>query len=455
VSRSTCATHRVLVIDHDPTRACAVWSALASPGLELDFVESGDEALRRTCAGRDRGHPFAVALIDCDLPGWDALETMAQLWREQPSLEIVLLAREFDPRWAGADSDQLTFLRKPCDAVALRQMLRTSTCKWSLARATVARLDEPCGYDVSGLGQRTESELRLAQKLEAVGQLASGIAHEINTPIQYVSDTAHFLKTACADLRQLLESYRMESALLSAAPGGLAALDRLRASEAAVDLEYLDGQIEVAMERVLDGTSRVAAIVRAMKEFAHSGSSEARPCDLNRAIENTLVVARNDYKYVADVHLELDDLPQVHCRIEELNQVFLNVVVNAAHAIREKKLPPGARGTIHVRTACRDGAVHVTVSDDGCGISAANLRRVFDPFFTTKEVGAGSGQGLAIARAVVERHGGHIDLESRLGEGTTTRIVLPVAGAALPAEDRGAAPGAASRKDAQRGLLPD
>jgi signal transduction histidine kinase len=275
---------------------------------------------------------------------------------------------------------------------------------------------------------RMTSERRLAQKLEAVGQLAAGIAHEINTPVQYVGDSVYFLQTAARDLEGLLALYRREIEVLP--PGGAlqAARDRLNAAEARADLEFLRDEVPKAIERALDGIGRVTHIVRAVREFAHPDTQEQKPADINRAIETTMTVARNEYKYCATVITELGALPEVVCNVGELNQVLVNLIVNAAHAIQESG-QDATSGRITITTQAIEDAAVIRVADNGCGIPDKNLERIFDPFFTTKEVGKGTGQGLSIARSIiVERHGGRIDVTSQVGAGTEFTIRLPIAG---------------------------
>lgn len=278
--------------------------------------------------------------------------------------------------------------------------------------------------------ERMGMELRLAQKLESVGRLAAGIAHEINTPIQFVGDGLYFLKSAVADLQQLVEVYR--GAVESVARGGDAApvQFRLKEVETTFNKEFLDTEIPAAFERTQEGVERVASIVRAMREFAHPDAKEQSPADINRAIETTLLVARNEYKYCANVETELAELPQVVCNVGELNQVFLNLIVNAAHAIEAAGRDVGS-GLICIRTTAAGKWVRIDIEDNGCGIPNENLERIFDPFFTTKEVGRGTGQGLPIARSIiVEKHGGRIDVESEVGRGTRMMLSLPIGGRA-------------------------
>jgi len=284
-----------------------------------------------------------------------------------------------------------------------------------------------------------ELELRQAHKLEAVGRLASGIAHEINTPVQFVSDSCAFLETATRDLLAVIAGYRDAFTALDQRTLDIAAaLEHGRSIEADRDLAYLVEQIPIAIARSLLGLSRVSDIVRAMKEFAYPDRGDQAPADLNRAITSTLTVARNEYKYVAELEIDLQDLPMVTCHVGELNQVILNIVVNAAHAIEARGRD--GPGKIAVRTAVLDGQVQIAIEDNGCGIPAAVIEKIFDPFFTTKEIGKGTGQGLAIARAViVDKHRGRLDVASVVGQGTTFTIVLPIAGIPEPAGEPSAA----------------
>ncbi|MBI5831003.1 MAG: PAS domain S-box protein [Armatimonadetes bacterium] len=271
--------------------------------------------------------------------------------------------------------------------------------------------------------RQLEAELGHARKLEAVGQLAAGIAHEINTPIQYVGDSVHFLREAFEGLSQVLSAYR-ESARATAGEAGLAAL---AAAEEEADLEFMLDNAPASLDRCFDGIDRVATIVRAMKDFAHPDQREKSPADLNKAIGSTLTIARNEYKYVAEVECSLGNLPLVSCHIGDLNQVFLNIIVNAAHAIGEAVGDSGKLGTIRVTTRREGDMVRLAIADTGHGIPDEIAGRVFDPFFTTKAVGKGSGQGLAIARSiVVEKHGGTLTFTSEVGQGTEFVIKLPI-----------------------------
>jgi len=286
--------------------------------------------------------------------------------------------------------------------------------------------------------RRLELELEHAHRLEAVGQLAAGIAHEINTPIQYVGDNIHFLEEAFRDQHAVVTRYEQlrQAALESAITPEL--VDQLGQALDAADMDYLSREVPRAIVQSLEGIECVASIVRAMKAFAHPGHKDKAAADLNKALADALIVARNEIKYVADVETDFGELPPVVCLIGELNQVFLNVLINAADAIREVMNATGQRGRITVRTRRTGDQILIAIGDTGCGIPPDIASKIFDMFFTTKEVGRGSGQGLAFARAiVVDKHGGRIMFEPNQPQGTTFLLQLPIepASAAATRED--------------------
>ena len=292
--------------------------------------------------------------------------------------------------------------------------------------------DRGIGYVIMGEDVtdrlRLEDELVQAQKLESIGHLAAGIAHEINTPTQFVGDNVRFLSDSFTDINRLIEQYQR---LLAAAKTGVcpeALIETCEAANRGADLEYLLAEIPKAIAQTVEGVDRVATIVRAMKEFSHPGSKEKASVNLNRAIESTVTVARNEWKYVADLQTNLDpSLPLVPCLVGEFNQVVLNMIVNATHAIADAVKGTGGKGTITICTSRVGDFVEVRIADTGLGIPESVRHKIFDPFFTTKEVGRGTGQGLAIARSVVvDKHGGTIDVESEVGKGTTFLIRLPL-----------------------------
>ncbi len=290
--------------------------------------------------------------------------------------------------------------------------------------------------------KQLETQLAHAQKMESVGQLAAGIAHEINTPIQYVGDNTRFLKTSFDSIERLLQS--LDELLVKCEQ-----FDSLRPTVLTfqelvkeIDLEFLREEIPLAIEQTLEGAESVSRIVRAMKEFSHPGSEERMSINLNHALENTLTVCKNEWKYCADVKMDFQEfLPPVNCLPGELNQVFLNLVVNAAHAIETqlKSQRSNERGLLTVATRFNDQWVMVEIADTGGGIPEAIQSRIYDPFFTTKPVGKGTGQGLAICyNVVVEKHQGKLFFHTEVGKGTTFHVWIPrapeVRSAELPSE---------------------
>lgn len=398
--------------------------------LNLHFASQGPEALALVERLQAEGVRISVAFVDMRMPpGWDGVETIERLWSRDPHIQVVICTSYSDHPWLEIIKrlprhDQLLILKKPIDPVEILQATAALTRKWTLQRdaeGQVEQLNRQVDERTRQLTatnaelqskldelQRMEAELRLAQRLEAIGQLAAGVAHEINTPAQFVTDNLAFLA----------ESWQELSALLTAAGGN-----------GNDDVDYLLEEMPKAIEQSREGMDRVATIVRAMKHFSHPGSDSLKPTRINDALQSTITVSRNEWKYVADMDLDLDpELPDVYCNPGELNQVFLNLLVNATHAIQERlKKEGGEMGRIRISTRVVDGAVEVAIGDTGCGIPKAIQGRVYDPFFTTKEVGKGTGQGLSMAHnVIVKRHKGSLRFESEEGQGTTFFIRLAV-----------------------------
>jgi len=274
-----------------------------------------------------------------------------------------------------------------------------------------------------------EIQLRHAQKLEAVGQLAAGIAHEINTPTQYVGDNTRFLKNCFSDIEKLLQKYDQ---MLTAAKQGTLNPELIAEIEEAIeeaDLEYLADEIPNAIQQSLEGVKRVAEIVGAMKEFSHPGREDKVPIDISKAIKSTITVSRNEWKYVADIVTDFDSmLPLVPCIPGDFNQVILNLIVNAAHAVGDVLGSDSTcKGKITISTRHNGSWAEIRVEDTGTGIPETARNRIFDPFFTTKEVGKGTGQGMSICHSiVVKKHGGTIEFETEIGKGTIFTVLLPI-----------------------------
>jgi two-component system NtrC family sensor kinase len=418
-----------------------------APVFELTSAFQGKEALDHVVAAIAEHRPFALAFVDMRMPpGWDGLETIERLWQVDPQLQIVICSAYSDHSWSelrarlGA-SESLLILKKPFDTLEVAQCAHALTTKWTLARRLRAHVDELEATVASRTQQllaanakladqmkareRMETELRLSQKLEAVGQLAAGVAHEINTPIQYVADNLVFLRDSVLTLTTMATAM-LGAAAAARAPATQALVDQLDGLARSAELDYLGTEIPGSLDSVTDGVNRIARIVRAMKELAHPGPREATAVDLPRALQNALDVTAAAYRFVADVETEFAAMPTVVCFGSDLNQVFLNLIVNAAHAMEDKR---NGRGRLGIRTSLDGDHAVIAISDTGSGIPEADRDRIFDAFFTTKEVGRGTGQGLAISRSiVVERHGGTLTFESQVGVGTTFFIRIPIAG---------------------------
>ncbi len=276
---------------------------------------------------------------------------------------------------------------------------------------------------------RLQRELDRTQMIQNLGRLTAGIAHEINTPIQYIGDNIRFFSDSFGQVSELLEHY---SRLSEAAVSGKITdelLGEINSAQERNDIEFLSEEVPRAIEQTLDGINHVAKLVSAMRDFSHVDERRKLPSDLNKAIENSIIISHNELKYVADVEKELDvSIPPVWCCVDDINQVLLNLLINSAHSIEEKlSSSEDKRGLVTVKSCSEGTDVLISVTDTGAGIEQKLQERIFDPFFTTKAAGKGTGQGLGFVRsAIVEKHGGKLELQSEEGVGTTFTIRLPI-----------------------------
>jgi signal transduction histidine kinase len=417
---------KVLVVDDTPDMARLIAHAVKLQGYDALTALDGREALDLAAAEQPD-----VILLDVMMPGMSGLEVLRRLkadaeLRVVPVILVTAMADEGDVV-RGLDAGAQDYVTKPFQREILVARLRTAV-RSRESQDRLRRLNERLKSEIEER-RRMEYELARAQKLESIGHLAAGIAHEINTPAQYVGDNTRFLREAFADVDKLLGKLNL---LIDSAKRGEVNDELVAETEDAVrqtDLDYLREEIPAAIRQSLEGIERVGDIVRAMKEFSHPGGDQKQATDLNHAIESTLTVSRNEWKYVADLETDFDpSLPPVPCLVGDFNQAILNLVVNAAQAISEA-VGDGTRGkgTIVVRTR-RDGDwAEIQVEDTGTGIPDTIREKVFDHFFTTKDVGKGTGQGLAIAHdVIVQKHGGTMRFQTEMGKGTTFFVRLPI-----------------------------
>jgi PAS domain S-box-containing protein len=423
--------------------SAALWAARATSSTTLVRLRRRlDEAEERlTAQSGELGRYAAIlsstedAIVTVSLDGlitlWNpsAAELYGYAGHEVLGRSFTTLDPEAAPTFVAVMDEVLR--GTPCSLEISHRRADGSTVHASLV---LSRICDPDGVPsgVVGIGRNIgeqkarDAEFHQESKLESLGRLSAGLAHEINSPIQFVGDNARFLEEAYQELIRVVEIYR--GLLDTSNPiGWIERQERVREAEASIDFDFLQKEIPSAVEQTLEGIERVSTIVRAMKTFSHQGHKEQVPADLNEALAATVTVTRHQVSEVANMVLDLADLPPVRCNIADLNQVFLNLIVNAADAIEET----GRRGVIVVSSALEGEDVVVRVSDTGGGIPEDVRPMIFDPFFTTKDVGRGSGQGLPLARAVVqEGHGGTLTMESVPGEGTTFSVRIPVDGLA-------------------------
>jgi len=432
---------RVLLVDDDRAIHRVVTRVLAR--FEVCSAFDGPSAVLEIEAALAGAVDFALVILDIGMPGWGGFETLERIWKVAPDTQALFCTgTELGPdelELQFGDTDALLAIKKPFSHAELTQAVRALTTKWRLQREARAHLDvleaavlartaqlEAANHRLAeelAWRDRVEAEMRVSQRLEAVGQLAAGIAHEINNPLQYVGDHLEFVHDSTADLLALIS--RIDVSLGGPHANG----DSRLACEArrvldAVDLTYLQRELPGALDAIQGGIQRISSIVRAMKELSHPGTGDARVADINRALESALEISANSYRSVADLEKRLAPLPPVTCFVAELGQVFLNLIVNAAHAMEGTR-----RGRLTVTSAVDGDHVVISIADSGGGIPVEIQQRIFDPFFTTKEVGRGTGQGLSIARAIiVDRHHGSLSFDSGADRGTTFVIRIPIDG---------------------------
>jgi signal transduction histidine kinase len=406
--------------------------------FELDSAYQGEEGLRLVQRAVAEGRPYALAFVDMRMPpGWDGVETIERIWQCDPRVQVVICTAYSDYSWDTVldrldAGDRLLVLKKPFDAVEVMQLANTMTAKWTIAgqiAARVADLESAVQERTAALTRVNEAlqreiretkqlqvQLMQSEKLASIGQLAAGVAHEINNPIGYIFSNLGSLQKYIEMLLGLLTEY--EIGLADGTPGAVA---RVHAMREQIGLDFLRNDIPELLNETREGVLRVRQIVQDLRDFSRVDSTqEWQVVDLHRGIETTLNIVASELKYRATLVREFGTLPPVECVPSQLNQVMLNLVVNAVHAIG------AGPGTVTIRTGSDGEHAWIEVSDTGAGIADEHLSRIFDPFFTTKPVGEGTGLGLSVSYGIVQKHHGRMEVRSAPGQGTTFRVVLPV-----------------------------
>ncbi len=417
----------ILLVDDEASNRGLMHAQLKEDGYVIQEAASGEEALLLI----EQKLPDLI-LLDVMMPGMDGFAVADRLKSDQRTryIPIIMITALDDQgsRMQALNKGVEEFLTKPVRqselSARVRNLLSLKKFQNTLLASSGA-LEEAVADRTMQLAivnrKLDEAEIKSLQseKLAMIGQLAAGVAHEINNPIGYVNANLGSLQKYLNDLLQILAALlAIEASLPADYPGR----QELAVLKDTLELDYLRDDLPVLLRESQEGISRVREIVQDLKAFSRiDNNREWLLADLHKGLDSTLNLANNEIKYKADVVKAYGDLPEIECVPSQLNQVFLNLLVNAAHAIGDN-----ARGTITLRSGRQGDEVWIEVGDTGCGIAPENIAHVFDPFFTTKPVGKGTGLGLSLSFSIVEQHHGRIELHSEVGQGSTFRIVLPI-----------------------------
>ena len=397
--------------------------------FELHSAYGGEEGLQLLATAMAETRPYALAFVDMRMPqGWDGAKTIEELWKVDPGLQVVVCTAYSDYSWDDLlhrlqGYDRLLILKKPFDNIEVQQMANTLANKWDMARRAslqTAHLEQLVEQRTLALQveiderKQLESQLVQSEKLASLGQLAAGVAHEINNPVGFISSNLSTLDGYFNQLQQMLEAYRLAEDSL--AQGG-----QLKALRTELELDFLKDDIPLLIRESKEGIGRVVQIVKDLKNFSRVDNDQTwQFANLQQGIDSTLNIVASELKYKADVIKRYTPLPEIECLASQLNQVVMNLVINAAQAMGPE------RGTITISNGVEGENVWLEVADNGCGIDPQAMQKIFDPFFTTKPVGEGTGLGLSLSYGIVKKHRGDISVSSELGKGTRFRVVLPI-----------------------------
>lgn len=407
----------ILLVDDDFTNL-SVFGQCLTPDYEVLVATSGQLALQLAGGTPKPG----LILLDIMMPGMDGYEVLTHLkanpdTRDIPVIFVSALTSDIEEE-RGLQLGAVDYVYKPCHLPILLSRIRThlelkKAHDWlkdqnAFLEAEVERRHQE--------NQQVHLQLLQSEKLAAIGQLAAGIAHEINTPIGFVNSNLNSLDTYLSDIFTVLDAYDAQVANNPIEPDALQKLLELKQQK---DIDYLRTDIPQLLAESREGLSRVRDIIQDLKDFSHIESNNWELSDLHKGIDSTLNIIANELKYHCTVHKEYGNIPEIVCLPSQINQVFMNLLINAAQAIE-------SQGDIVIRTNCNDREVWVEIKDNGKGIAPEHLPRLFEPFFTTKPVGKGTGLGLSISRNIIRKHSGRIEVSSEIGQGSTFRIWLPI-----------------------------
>ncbi len=415
----------------------------ARQNFDVKFALQGEEALDLVKAAIQEGKPFAMAFVDIRMPpGWDGIETIQHLWEQDPNLQTIICSAYSDYSWHDitqrlGHNDKLLILKKPFDSIEVLQMAWAMVSKWNLAKQANLKLEKLekvvqlrtkkieeknilLKNNISELNA-TRSQLVHTEKLSSIGQLAAGVAHEINNPISFISGNIEVLKEYCQDISSMMLDYlSLESDMIKGPKGDISdRCKQLKAKRESIKLMDILSDLDKLIDDSLSGSMRIQNIVNDLKSFSRVDSKKASHVDLiEQVINPALRLAANNIKYKCRVNKSLSPLPLYMGHPGELSQVIMNLVVNASDAIENK-------GDINITCGVVGSHIKIEISDNGSGIDKEHILNIFDPFFTTKEPGKGTGLGLSISHGIIQKYAGELTVESQLGSGTTFTIQLP------------------------------
>lgn len=424
-------------IDADLFGDCNDEEVVAENSFALSFASQGAEGFALVRDAVASGNPFSVAFVDVRMPpGWDGIKTVAEMWKVDSNLQVVLCTAYSDYSFeqttaALGRTDRLVILRKPFENIEVRQLAHSLSQKWTVQQQLQLRIQELEAANAqirAEMIQRQEAEtaLKHGQRMQAIGTLASGISHEVRNPLQIISMNLEIMESVPESMEEIMGVY---SALLERFENGnvdASYVASFKETLAKLEPEEVLIDIKQATEEARDGVRVIADTIYTMNQFSRQGEVGKDSVNINDILCSTIKFSRGEYSKFAELQCELGEIPLVRCNRTEIGQVFLNLLVNASHAIRDQFSDGDLLGTIRVRTGVSGDHVVITIEDTGGGISDEIRDRIFDPFFTTKDVGEGTGQGLAIShRIVVESHNGLIKVDSSPSGGTIFSVLLP------------------------------